>query len=865
VPFLHPFILAAGLLAIGVPILIHLLMRRRRQVVMWGAMRFVLEAYRKTQRRLLLQRWLLLACRCLLLAALAVVLARPLLGSASAAGRGGRTLHLVIDHSIASGVRRDGGTALDEQRAIALKLIDALGEGDRVSLFGAGGPATPLVWPASSNLSGVREVLRNLRPNAAAADLRSPLSTISASIDPAAPEASRTTHTVCVLSEFVAGSLDLRGAPPKLGAGVRIIASVPSAGAGAGGNVGIAGVTSSRSVLFSGDAPGASTITVTLLRSGSIVNEAGTSDVRLTLEPSGSGGSGAALGGGRVRWAAGQRSATLAIAVDDLARLASGQASPIVRVGIDGDALSADDTFALPLSSKAALRVGLVGEPPVTSRGGTSASPGDAFSPIQWISAALRPTDAGGIELEELDALGLDTPRLARLDALVITTPDRVDSAAWARVSAFVRAGGLLILTPTAALDSHAWVDTMRRALPVGWTIDVGVSDLSTGGTPARVSPAGPSEDAADPSDLLGSVRREMEDLTRSVTVSRVLKATVQRGEGEARVSGETAASGTPGSTTNASVPTATPTAGSTVLLRLATGEPLVISGGLASSPATPTTTSASTGATDGAGVQSAGQVVYIATAMSASWTDLPSKPLMVPLMQELMRQGVSRSRPAQWSVAGLTPTLPNGAAELRVLTSGEARPEGSSVTPPSIDPGGRLVDALRDSAVFDVVSSQGLSLGRLAVNADASGARLDSPERAGLVAWLKSAMSDAGVEPVLIDRSGASAPTGADVSGAVAPERAMAMLSGSADRAASGPSWLWIVLALAGVEMLLARWASMSVASVSSQRGNASVGAGGDGGGDTGVASRSKTDSDSSADGDGGSGGGDGGGGGGD
>ena len=44
--FLHPGILVAGLLAVAIPILIHLLLRRKRQPVKWGAMRFLLEAYR---------------------------------------------------------------------------------------------------------------------------------------------------------------------------------------------------------------------------------------------------------------------------------------------------------------------------------------------------------------------------------------------------------------------------------------------------------------------------------------------------------------------------------------------------------------------------------------------------------------------------------------------------------------------------------------------------------------------------------------------------------------------------------------------------------------------------------------------------
>jgi hypothetical protein len=43
VTFLHPILAAAAIGAISIPILTHILMRRRRPV-MWAAMRFLLEA-----------------------------------------------------------------------------------------------------------------------------------------------------------------------------------------------------------------------------------------------------------------------------------------------------------------------------------------------------------------------------------------------------------------------------------------------------------------------------------------------------------------------------------------------------------------------------------------------------------------------------------------------------------------------------------------------------------------------------------------------------------------------------------------------------------------------------------------------------
>src|SRR5438552_15702730 len=64
---------AAG--AAAVPVIIHLLHRRRYRVVDWAAMRFLLAAQRQNVRRLRLEQWLLLAIRCLVLVLLAGALA----------------------------------------------------------------------------------------------------------------------------------------------------------------------------------------------------------------------------------------------------------------------------------------------------------------------------------------------------------------------------------------------------------------------------------------------------------------------------------------------------------------------------------------------------------------------------------------------------------------------------------------------------------------------------------------------------------------------------------------------------------------------------------------------------------------------
>src|SRR5204862_6542274 len=108
--------------AASVPVIIHLLNRRRFRIVEWAAMRFLLAAQRQNVRRLRLEQWLLLAVRCLLLVLLVAAMAsitpwaealwqRLLPGGAVAAPAvTGRTHKvIVLDGSLSLTMRGDDG------------------------------------------------------------------------------------------------------------------------------------------------------------------------------------------------------------------------------------------------------------------------------------------------------------------------------------------------------------------------------------------------------------------------------------------------------------------------------------------------------------------------------------------------------------------------------------------------------------------------------------------------------------------------------------------------------------------------------------------------------------------------------------
>src|SRR5882762_4513499 len=68
----------AGLLAVSIPIIIHILNRRRFKEVQWAAMDFLLRAMKKNRKRLRFEQWLLLAVRCLILGLLGLAMSRPM-------------------------------------------------------------------------------------------------------------------------------------------------------------------------------------------------------------------------------------------------------------------------------------------------------------------------------------------------------------------------------------------------------------------------------------------------------------------------------------------------------------------------------------------------------------------------------------------------------------------------------------------------------------------------------------------------------------------------------------------------------------------------------------------------------------------
>jgi len=70
-----------GLVAVAIPIVIHLLNRRRAKALEWGAMQFLLSSLASRNRRILVEEIVLMAMRCLLVALVVLAAARPFVPS----------------------------------------------------------------------------------------------------------------------------------------------------------------------------------------------------------------------------------------------------------------------------------------------------------------------------------------------------------------------------------------------------------------------------------------------------------------------------------------------------------------------------------------------------------------------------------------------------------------------------------------------------------------------------------------------------------------------------------------------------------------------------------------------------------------
>lgn len=145
--FLSPLLIWGTLLGI-IPIIIHLLNRRRFRRVEWAPMRYLKLTIQRNRRRIQIEQLLLLLLRIALPVLLFLLLARPLLnptGIERWIGGVGRTSHvLLVDDSLSMGYASGGPPSFHRAREVAGAMLAATRPADRCTLVVTSAPTTPV-------------------------------------------------------------------------------------------------------------------------------------------------------------------------------------------------------------------------------------------------------------------------------------------------------------------------------------------------------------------------------------------------------------------------------------------------------------------------------------------------------------------------------------------------------------------------------------------------------------------------------------------------------------------------------------------------------------------------------------------------
>ena len=173
--FLTPFFFA-GLAAILVPILIHLVRRARAPRVEFPSLMFVQRVPQRTIRRRRLQNLLLLLLRCLALAALVLAFVRPYVSwGADGARAGSRTVILLLDRSFSmrAGDGAGGRTRFAQAVEEALIELDKRKADDEVGLVLFDEGVEVLARPgkrSDEDRAGARAEIRRILPGLSPGD-----------------------------------------------------------------------------------------------------------------------------------------------------------------------------------------------------------------------------------------------------------------------------------------------------------------------------------------------------------------------------------------------------------------------------------------------------------------------------------------------------------------------------------------------------------------------------------------------------------------------------------------------------------------------------------------------------------------------
>jgi hypothetical protein len=210
--FLTPLYLL-GALAVGLPILFHLIRRTPRGRQVFSSLMFLEPSPPRVTRRSRIEDWLLLCLRALAICLLAAAFARPFLRQPAAAGiddSQGRWMAVLLDTS--ASMRREG--LWDEAAQQLSELLDSAAPGDRIAVYTFdAAPQLRFGWDAWTRLdpgeraAAAQSAVREIQPGWLETNLGAALILAADSLEDAAgQEVAPAIREIVVISDFQSGS-----------------------------------------------------------------------------------------------------------------------------------------------------------------------------------------------------------------------------------------------------------------------------------------------------------------------------------------------------------------------------------------------------------------------------------------------------------------------------------------------------------------------------------------------------------------------------------------------------------------------------------------------------------------------------------
>lgn len=163
--------LLTGLVAVAIPILIHLMLKTRQRRMKFSTLRFFDFLNEEAVRSRKLRHWLLLLLRLLIIILLVLAFARPFLSNtpASAMQQQPQWVIFILDRSLSMTARETEGVRWERARAAIRKILYNLPRDARVGLIACGGQSEWIAQPGPA--TEALKALDALQPLQAAGDL----------------------------------------------------------------------------------------------------------------------------------------------------------------------------------------------------------------------------------------------------------------------------------------------------------------------------------------------------------------------------------------------------------------------------------------------------------------------------------------------------------------------------------------------------------------------------------------------------------------------------------------------------------------------------------------------------------------------